>query len=150
MHLLYQEFFFVDVQRRLWKIDVWKEIVFLVNFGRWDLSCSSEGGIHTYTLYTREWKEPIYCDIFGSRARLFKPLFEIESIQVLTDYMYGKSSLCLPHNNLNINGGFILWFKKKEKIFKVAKSGFHNILQNYIGFCSKNFQAVEWIREMRN
>ena len=57
---------FVNVQRGLGKIDVWKEIVFLVNFGRWDLSCSSEGGGDPYTLYTR-WKEPIYCDIFGSR-----------------------------------------------------------------------------------
>ena len=104
---------FVDVQRGFWKIDVWKEIVFLVNFGRWDLSCSSEGG-SIHTLYTREWKEPIYCDIFGSRARLFKPLFEIESIEVLTDYMYGKSSLCLPTNNLNINGGFILWLNQKK------------------------------------
>ena len=49
----------VDVQRGLlWKIDVWKEIVFLVNFGRWDLSCSSEGGIHTYAIHS--WVKGTY------------------------------------------------------------------------------------------
>ena len=92
---IWQRGLFVNVQRGLGKIDVWKEIVFLVNFGRWDLSCSSErGGGDPYTLYT-PWKEPIYCDIFGSRGGepLFKPLFEIGSIEVLTDYMYGKSNL---------------------------------------------------------
>ena len=125
---------FVDVQRALWKIDVWKEIVFLVNFGRWDLSCSSEGG-SIHTLYTREWKEPIYCDIFGSRARLFKPLFEIESIEVLTDYMYGKSSLCLPHNNLNINGGFILWLNQKKTYSKTSNQVFlpyYDIVSDFV------------------
>ena len=46
------------VQRGFWKIDVWKEIVFLVNFGRWDLSCSSEGGIHTYAIHS--WVKGTY------------------------------------------------------------------------------------------
>ena len=89
---------FVNVQRGLVKIDVWKEIVFLVNFGRWDLSCSSEGGgIHIrYTLGERNLSIVIYLD----PESLFKPLFEIGSIEVLTDYMYGKSNLSwLGHNN---------------------------------------------------
>ena len=149
MHLLYQEVYLWMFKEGFGRLMFERKLYFWLILGGGTYHVPQRGG-SIHTLYTREWKEPIYCDIFGSRARLFKPLFEIGSIQVLTDYMYGKSSLCLPHNNLNINGGFILWFKKKEKIFKVAKSGFHNILQNYIGFCSKNFQAVEWIREMRN
>ena len=90
---------FVNVQRGLVKIDVWKEIVFLVNFGRWDLSCFSEGGggIHIrYTLGERNLSIVIYLD----PESLFKPLFEIGSIEVLTDYMYGKSNLSwLGHNS---------------------------------------------------
>ena len=91
VHLLMRRGLFVNVQRGLGKIDVWKEIVFLVNFGRWDLSCSSEGGgIHIrYTLGERNLSIVIYLD----PESLFKPLFEIGSIEVLTDYMYGKSYL---------------------------------------------------------
>ena len=63
---------FVDVQRRLWKIDVWKEIVFLVNFGRWDLSCSSEGGIHIrYTLRERNLSIVIYLDPERAYSNLY-------------------------------------------------------------------------------
>ena len=63
---------FVNVQRGLGKIDVWKEIVFLVNFGRWDLSCSSEGGIHIrYTLRERNLSIVIYLDPERAYSNLY-------------------------------------------------------------------------------
>ena len=48
------------------------------------------GGIHIrYTHRERNLSIVIYLD----PESLFKPLFEIGSIEVLTDYMYGKSNL---------------------------------------------------------
>ena len=52
-----------------------------------------EGGIHIrYTLRERNLSIVIYLDP-EEESPLFKPLFEIGSIEVLTDYMYGKSNL---------------------------------------------------------
>ena len=46
-----------------------------------------------YTLGERNLSIVIYLDPEEEESPLFKPLFEIGSIEVLTDYMYGKSSL---------------------------------------------------------
>ena len=95
---------FVDVQRRLWKIDVWKEIVFLVNFGRWDLSCSSEGGIHTYAIHS--WVKGTYLLWYiwiQRRRRVPIQTFIWNRVyrKVLTDYMYGKSYLSQDYDTTN-------------------------------------------------
>ena len=46
-----------------------------------------------YTLRERNLSIVIYLDPEEEESPLFKPLFEIGSIEVLTDYMYGKSNL---------------------------------------------------------
>ena len=73
-------------------------MVFLVNFGRGTYHVPQRGGgIHIrYTHRERNLSIVIYLD----PESLFKPLFEIGSIEVLTDYMYGKSNLSwMGHDN---------------------------------------------------
>ena len=62
----------------------------ILGAGTYHVPQRGEGGIHIrYTLGKRNLSIVIYLD----PESLFKPLFEIGSIEVLTDYMYGKSNL---------------------------------------------------------
>ena len=52
-----------------------------------------------YIRYTLVSERNLSIVIYLDPESLFKPLFEIGSIEVLTDYMYGKTNLSwLEHN----------------------------------------------------
>lgn len=68
-----------------------RKLYFWLILGAGTYHVPQRGGIHIrYTLRERNLSIVIYLD---PEESLFKPLFEIGSIEVLTDYMYGKSSL---------------------------------------------------------
>ena len=67
------------------------------------------GGIHMrYTLGERNLSIVIYLDPEEEESPLFKPLFEIGSIEVLTDYMYGKSYLSWDTTKIKCKRQFYL------------------------------------------